>query len=94
MTPFKLRAYLGCLRWSQRSLAMAATEDRQMDGAQNLTGRKFPGHTLAELKAFVAAGKGTAEMMTEVENRETGANTHYRVPQLIGGKVSLRIGRM
>ena len=65
-----------------------------MDAAQNLTGRKFPGHTLAELKAFIAAGKGTAEMMTEVENRETGANTHYRVPQLIGGKVLLRLGRM
>jgi hypothetical protein len=81
-------------RYQQGQSSPVGTEDRQMDAAQNLTGRKFPGYTLAELKAFVAAGKGTAEMMTEIANREIGTSTHYRVPQLIGGKVSLRIGRM
>lgn len=57
-----------------------------MDSAQNLTGRKFPAYTLTELKARVADGAASPEllaaMVDEINRRETGQSKVYRVPQI------------
>ena len=65
-----------------------------MDAAPR-TARKFPAYTLAELKSWVAAGTATNldAVLAEIAAREAGA-THYKVPQIEGGKVQPRIGRM
>jgi hypothetical protein len=56
--------------------------------------RKFPGYTLAELEAAVAAGRGTPVMEAEIAARKDGTSVHYKVPQVEGGKPVARIGRM
>lgn len=52
-----------------------------MDAAPRTT-RRFPGYTLAELEAFVAAGTAAEGIEAEIAARKAGASTVYRVPQV------------
>jgi hypothetical protein len=63
-----------------------------MDGAT--TTRKYPSYTTASLKAFVASGQGNSVMVQEIADREAGVSVIHPTPQLIGGKVQTKIGRM
>lgn len=56
--------------------------------------RKYPSYTTAQLEAFVANGQGNDEMVKEIENRKAGVSKVAVTPQLIGGKVMNKIGRM
>jgi hypothetical protein len=56
--------------------------DSDMDSAMK-TGRMFPAYTLVELKAAIAAGRGTEAMMAEVAAREAGASKVFAVPQIV-----------
>ncbi len=64
-----------------------------MDGAIR-TNRKYPGYTLAQLEAVVAEGLGTDLMVQEIAARKAGASKTFETPQIIGGKVRTRIGRL
>lgn len=63
-----------------------------MDGAT--TNRKYPSYTTAVLEAFVASGQGNPVMVQEIEDRKAGISVVKVTPQLIGGKVQVKIGRM
>jgi hypothetical protein len=63
-----------------------------MDAAK--TKRRFPGYTLRELKERVAAGQGNEAMVLEIEARESGRRTPGVTPQIQGGLVIPRLGRM
>ena len=56
--------------------------------------RKYPSYTLADLKKFVAEGKGNAGMEQEIKDRESGASQTKVTPQILGGKAQTRVGRM
>lgn len=56
--------------------------------------RKFPSYTLAQLEAFVAAGKGSESMVAEIAARKSGRSIAFKTPQIEGGKVRTIIGRM
>lgn len=56
--------------------------------------RKYPSYTLAELEKFVAEGRSTPVMIQEIANRKTGASAVLVTPQILGGIVQPRIGRM
>ncbi len=46
---------------------------QEMDSAvTNPTGRKYPGYTTAQLKSFIADGKGNPVMVDEVRRRDAG----------------------
>jgi hypothetical protein len=72
-------------------------------GRQN---RKFPGYTTEQLKIAVidyqlgihpcgVAPVGHIEaLIAEVKAREAGTSKHFKVPQIEGGKIVTRIGRM
>ena len=53
--------------------------------------RAFPGYTLAELKAVP---NKTEAILKEIEARETGRSVQVPTPQIEGGAVKIRIGRM
>ena len=63
-----------------------------MDGAT--TTRKYPSYTTAALEAFVASGQGNSVMVQEIEDRKAGISVIHVTPQLQGGKVQTKIGRM
>jgi hypothetical protein len=56
--------------------------------------RKYPSYTLADLKKMVAEGRGNAGMEQEIKDRESGASQVKTVPQILGGKAQVRVGRM
>jgi hypothetical protein len=56
--------------------------------------RKYPSYTLAQLEAFVAAGNGSPVMVQEIADRKSGASVVRTTPQILGGIVIPRIGRM
>jgi hypothetical protein len=70
------------------------------------TTRKFPAFTTEQLKVAVidyqlgihpcgAAPAGHVEaMIAEVKAREAGTSVAFKVPQIEGGKVITRLGRM
>lgn len=60
----------------------------------NDAARKWPSYTLAELEAAVKAGKGSREMEEEIQNRKSGSSQIRVTPQIEGGKVMTRVGRM
>lgn len=64
-----------------------------MDGAHKST-RKYPGYTLAELEAAVAAGRGNDVMLKEIADRKAGISKPFETPQILGGKVQPKVGRM
>jgi hypothetical protein len=63
-----------------------------MDGATST--RKYPSYTTAQLESFVSAGDGDAVMIKEIADRKAGSSVLRSIPQLIGGKVIIKIGRM
>lgn len=63
-----------------------------MDAAR--TKRAFPGYTLAELEAKVAAGYGNDAMVQEIADRKAGKSVVVKTPQIEGGKVKTKLGRM
>ena len=53
-----------------------------MDGAHKNPTREYPGYTLAELKAAVAAGRGdVARIAREIARRESGESQHFSTTQ-------------
>lgn len=64
-----------------------------MDGAAK-TNRKYPSYTLSQLEAAVAEGRGNPVMVEEIANRKSGVSQHLVVPQIEGGMVKPRLGRM
>jgi hypothetical protein len=64
-----------------------------MDGAIK-TNRKFPGYTLAQLELAVAEGRGNDVMVKEISDRKAGISNVLAIPQILGGKAQVRIGRM
>jgi len=61
--------------------------------ANNST-RKYPAYTLADLEKFVAEGRGNVVMVQEIAARKTGTSVRLVTPQIFGGKVQAKIGRM
>lgn len=63
-----------------------------MDAARS--NRKYPSYTLAQLETSVAAGRGNPVMVQEIADRKAGRSAALVVPQIEGGKVSPRVGRL
>ena len=59
-----------------------------------MNNRKYPSYTLADLEKFVAEGRGNAVMVQEIADRKSGKSIVKPTPQILGGKVQTRIGRM
>jgi hypothetical protein len=66
--------------------------ETHMDGATST--RKYPSYTTADLEAFVACGQGNAIMVQEIADRKSRISVIHATPQLLGGKVQTKIGRM
>lgn len=64
-----------------------------MDGAPK-SNRKYPAYSLAKLEALVEAGEGNPVMVQEIADRKAGISTIRVTPQIEGGKVQTKIGRM
>lgn len=64
-----------------------------MDAGHKST-RKYPGHTLAELEAFVANGRGNEVMAKEIADRKAGISKPFVTPQIDGGKPMPKVGRL
>jgi len=56
--------------------------------------RKYPSYTLADLEKAVAEGRGNPTMVEEIANRKSGASQHKVTPQILGGQVQVKLGRM
>jgi hypothetical protein len=77
---------------SDRKRQSTAQGAAKMDGAT--TTRKYPSYTTADLEAFVASGQGNAVMVQEIADRKANVSVVKATPQLIGGNVQVKIGRM
>lgn len=64
-----------------------------MDTANTKT-RKYPSYTLSQLEGFVTAGNGNPSMVAEIAARKAGRSATFVTPQLLGGKPSVKVGRM
>lgn len=60
----------------------------------NDAARKFPSYTLADLEKMVAEGKGNAAILEEIAARKAGTSEARVTPQILGGKVQTKLGRM
>lgn len=65
------------------------------------TTRKYPSYTTAQLEAFVAEGvtefrpaEKVADISAEVAARKNGTSRHFAIPQIEGGQLVFKIGRM
>ncbi len=56
--------------------------------------RNYPSYTTAQLEAYVAAGRGNETMIQEIANRKAGASVVRVTPQIMGGKVVVKVGRI
>jgi hypothetical protein len=56
--------------------------------------RKYPSMTTAELEKAVAEGRGNPVMVQEIADRKSGASQIRVTPQILGGKVQVKLGRM
>lgn len=65
-----------------------------MDAAR--TNRKFPSYSTKELKTFVANAGDAANpvMVQEIADREAGVSAPIHTPQIDGGNIVIRLGRM
>lgn len=52
-----------------------------MDAGHN-SSRKFPSYTTMELVQFVNEGRGTPEMLQEIEDRNAGRSMPFVTPQI------------
>lgn len=64
-----------------------------MDAAYK-SNRKYPSYTLAQLETFVAEGRGNDVMVQEISDRKAGTSAVLVVPQIEGGKSTVKVGRM
>lgn len=64
-----------------------------MDGAM-VSKRKYPSYTTEELEVIVAAGRGNDVMIQEIADRKAGRSVVKIVPQLLGGTVITKVGRL
>jgi hypothetical protein len=68
------------------------------DADRPSTQRMFPSYTTAQLKEFLKTHEMDDEkrkkMETEVANRESGASVVRKTPQIEGGKVITKVGRL
>jgi hypothetical protein len=55
---------------------------------------KYPSYTTKELELAIAAGNGNEVMIQEVADRKAGVSTCKITPQIMGGKVMTKVGRM
>jgi hypothetical protein len=56
--------------------------------------RKYPSYTLADLEKAVVEGRGNPVMVQEIADRKSGASQHKVTPQILGGQVQVKLGRM
>lgn len=56
--------------------------------------RKYPSYTTTELEASVAAGRGNDVMIEEIARRKSGLSVAQVTPQIMGGKVVVKVGRL
>lgn len=56
--------------------------------------KAYPSYTLAQLEELVAKGQGNEKMKQEIEDRKRGESQQKVTPQIQGGLVIPRIGRM
>lgn len=56
--------------------------------------RKYPSYTTEELEASVAAGRGNDVMIEEIARRKAGLSVATVTPQIMGGKVVTKVGRL
>lgn len=56
--------------------------------------RKYPSYSLADLEKAVAEGRGNPVMVQEIADRKSGASQHKVTPQILGGQVQTKLGRM
>ena len=69
-------------------------KDKDVEKGGPGSGRKYPSYSTEHLENFVAAGRGTPEMVQEIADRKSGKSTVKVTPQIMGGIVMPRIGRM
>ena len=60
----------------------------------NNTTRKYPSYALAQLEQFVAEGEGNPVMVQEIADRKSGRSMVTVVPQILGGKAQVKVGRL
>ena len=60
----------------------------------NNTTRKYPSYTLAQLEQAVAEGNGNPVMLKEIEDRKAGRSVVRVVPQITGGTIYIKVGRL
>jgi hypothetical protein len=65
------------------------------------TTRKYPSYTTAQLESFITEGvtefrsaEKVADIAAEVANRKVGASRQFAIPQIEGGQLVFKIGRM
>jgi hypothetical protein len=56
--------------------------------------RKYPSMTTAQLREWVGSGSATPLAVEELAKRDSGESTVRVTPQIVGGKVQTKIGRM
>ena len=56
--------------------------------------RNYPSYTTAQLESAVAAGRGNETMVQEIANRKSGVSVIRLTPQIMGGKVMAKVGRL
>jgi hypothetical protein len=63
-----------------------------------MTNRIYPSYTTKQLKEIVAVGNlsddMTAQMNAEIEARESGLSVTKVTPQIMGGIVQAKVGRL
>jgi hypothetical protein len=64
-----------------------------MDAAKK-SARKYPSYTLAQLEQAVAEGRGNPVMLQEIADRKAGRSVTLVVPQILGGKAMIKVGRL
>jgi len=62
--------------------------------AGHKSNRKYPAFSLADLKRFVAEGRGNDAMLEEIMAREAGISHPFVTPQILGGKPVTKVGRL
>lgn len=63
-----------------------------MDGS--ISTRKYPSYTTAELESAVLDGRGNDVMIQEIADRKAGVSVVKSTPQIMGGKVVTKVGRL
>jgi hypothetical protein len=87
----------GRYQFTERGIVDKDSKGRQIKNPKHgkkINPRKYPSYTLAELEKFVAEGKGNPAMVQEIADRKAGISKVSVTPQILGGKIQTKIGRM